>query len=406
MPSAISALLDDYGRLCDSAENSRRLAIWDHPENGLRGETQWHGIPRLDVAPGRPAPVTAECLERMWVEVLGMDIHRYYTDPEYFLEYYLRFKMLKFRRFADDTPLTRQIPVCFGVTHEAGMLGQKIFFLPGEEPQFGRAPVYGPEDPLPEILDFSKNEYITTIAMPYYLKVRELAGNEFETIFPQWYRGPQGTALYVRGFENFSLDLYDNPDFAHRLLRFVTEAAKGYALWLQDFTGKPIGQCDLFNDDIPLMGPDTYRDFFLAYEQELSDFHGGVAYWHSCGDITKHVPEIEKLRGVSLLDFGVTMESKDAGIQQLAGPKVLELRVFAKPHIQEADEEAQKAYLRDIVGACRRRGVRRYVIRTSGMSTLLGGEKDIEKLARWVELAREVQAQKDDMEDPPRKDRA
>ena len=129
--SMIGGLLDEFGALCDSAENSRRLALWDRPEAGIRGETQWHGIPRHEVGPGQPAPVTAECLEKMWVAVLGMDILRFYTDPEYFLEFYLRFKILKFKRLRDDTPLTRQIPVCFGVTHEAGMLGQKVFFLKG-----------------------------------------------------------------------------------------------------------------------------------------------------------------------------------------------------------------------------------------------------------------------------------
>jgi uroporphyrinogen-III decarboxylase len=389
----IAGLLDEFGRLCDSAENARRLALWENPDTGIRGETQWHGLPRFEVGKGHPAPVTAECLEKMWVAVLGMDIRRFYTDPEYFLEYYLRFKILKFRRFADDTPLTRQIPVCFGVTHEAGMLGQKIFFLPGEEPQFGREPVIGPGDALPASVDFTRNDYLVKMAIPYYSRVRELVGGEFQVIFPQWYRAPQGVALYIRGFENFSLDLYDDPDFAHRVLRYVTDAAKDYARWVADFTGRPIGPCDLFNDDIPLMGPDAYREFFLPYEQELSDFHGGVAYWHSCGDVTKHVSEIHKLRGISLFDFGVTMESKEEGIKRLVRPQALELRVFAKPHIQEADEASQKAYVRSIVEACARQGVRKYVIRTSGMSTLLGGERDIEKLSRWVTLAREAQAE-------------
>ena len=110
-------------------------------------------------------------------------------------------------------------------------------------------------------------------------------------------------------------------------------------------------------------------------------------------DVTKHVAEISRLAGIRLLDFGVTMESKDEGIRALAKPHVLELRVFAKPHIQDADEDAQRGYVRGMVEACSRRAVKKYVIRTSGMSTLLGGEKDLDKLARWVELAREAQTE-------------
>ncbi len=390
---AINVLLDEYGALCDSAENARRLSLWENPLEGIRGETQWHGIPKYDVCSGRVAPVTAECLEKMWVAVFGMDIRRYYTDPEYFLEYYLKFKILKFKRLADDTPLTCQIPVCFGVTHEAGILGQKILFLEGEEPQFGRDAVFGLDDALPDRIDFSRNAYLNDVAIPFFRRVRELAGCGFDVIFPQWYRAPQGVALYVRGFENFSLDLYDDPAFAHRTLRYVTEAAKQFALWRAEFTGEPLRPCDLFNDDIPLMSPASYREFFFPYERELSDFFGGIAYWHSCGDITQHVGEIHRLGRIGLFDFGVTMESKEEGMKGLAGPQAIEFRVFAKPHIQEADENAQRGYIRGIIQACKKRGFGKYVIRTSGMSTLLGGEKDLEKLVRWVELARETQAE-------------
>jgi uroporphyrinogen-III decarboxylase len=391
--SSLSRLLDEYGALCDSAENARRLSLWESPETGIRGETQWHGIPRYEVSSGRDAPVTAECLEKMWVVVLGMDIRRYYTDPEYFLEYYLKFKILKFKRLADDTPLTRQIPVCFGVTHEAGILGQKIYFLEGEEPQFGRDAVFGPDDKLPDVIDFSRNAYLNEIAIPFFLKVKKLAGSDFSVLFPQWYRGPQGVALYIRGFENFSIDLYDNPAFAHRTLRYVTSAAKQFAVWRAEFTGDPILPCDLFNDDISLMSPATYREFFFQYERELRDYFGGIAYWHSCGDITQHVREIAKLDRIALFDFGVTMESKEEGMKGLSGPQTLELRVFAKPHIQDADEAAQKDYVRGIIQACRKRTIGKYVIRTSGMSTLLGGERDLEKLVRWVELVRETQSE-------------
>lgn len=272
--SEISRRLDEYGTLCDSAENRRRLALWETADRGLRAETQWHGTPNYTTDTGRPMPVTAECLEKMWEAVLGMDLRRFYTEPDYFLEFFLKYKILKFRRFADDTPLTREIPVCFGVTHEAGILGQAVLHLPGMEPQLAKQPIVDEHTDLPRVIDFSENPYLQ-MAIPYYERVKTLAGKEFHVIFPQWYRGPQGVALYIRGFENFSIDMYESPAFAHRLLRYVTDAAKQYARWRADFTGEPIARCDLFNDDIPLMSPASYTQFFLPYEQELSDFFGG-----------------------------------------------------------------------------------------------------------------------------------
>jgi hypothetical protein len=398
--SDVNKLLDEYGRLCAGAENGRRLSLWETGDRGLRAETQWHGVPNYTTDSGTPMPVTAECLEKIWEAVLGMDLRRFYTEPEYFLEFFLKYKILKFRRFADDTPLTREIPVCFGVTHEAGMLGQKVIYLPGQEPQLAKEPVVDENTDLPTTFDFSENSYLH-MAIPFYERVKALAGREFRVLFPQWYRGPQGVALYIRGFENFSIDLYENPSFAHRLLRYVTEAAKQFARWRADFTGEPIARCDLFNDDIPLMSPSSYTQFFLPCEQELSEFSGGVYYWHSCGDITAHVPALRRLTGIRLLDFGVSMEDKAEGLAALAaggdpdGPRAIEFRVMAQRHIQEAAESDQRAYVRSILHGCREHGITRYVVRSSGMSLLLGGEPDLARLARWVELVREVQAEKD-----------
>jgi uroporphyrinogen-III decarboxylase len=400
--TTITPLLDHYGTLCDSAENRRRLALWENTDCGLRGETQWHGVPDYTTDSGRSMPVTAECLEKMWEQILGMDLRRFYTEPDYFLEFFLRYKILKFQRLADDTPLTREIPICFGVTNEAGMLGQRVHLLPGMEPQLANEPVVDENTDLSGRIDFSKNDYLTGMAIPFYKRVRALAGKEFRVIFPQWYRGPQGVALYLRGFENFSIDMYENERFAHRVLRYVTDAAKDFAHWRARHTGEPIARCDLFNDDIPLMSPSSYRKFFLPYEQELSDFCGGVWYWHSCGDITEHVPEIRRLTGVQLIDFGVSMEDKIEGLRRLAleslpqaGPRAIEFRVMAQRHIQEATEDEQKAYVRSILHGCRVYAITRYVVRSSGMSLLLGGEPDLAKLARWVQLVREVQAEKE-----------
>jgi len=399
--SEINRRLDEYGTLCDSAENGRRLALWETADRGLRAETQWHGTPNYTTDSGKPMPVTAECLEKMWEAVLGMDLRRFYTEPDYFLEFFLKYKILKFRRFADDTPLTREIPVCFGVTHEAGILGQAVQHLPGMEPQLAKQPIVDENTDLPRAIDFSENPYLQ-MAIPFYERVNTLAGREFQVIFPQWYRGPQGVALYIRGFENFSIDMYENPAFAHRLLRYVTDAAKQYARWRAHFTGEPIARCDLFNDDIPLMSPTSYTQFFLPYEQELSDFFGGVYYWHSCGDITAHVPAVRRLPSVNLLDFGVSMDDKAKGLAGLTTPggdpnkpRAIEFRVMAQRHIQEASEEEQRAYIRTILRGCRAHDVVRYVVRSSGMSLLLGGEPDLARLARWVDIVREVQAEKD-----------
>lgn len=392
----LKKILDEYATLCDSDENKRRLSLWNRVNEGLRWENQWHGLP-ADTYPNT-MPVTAECLEKIWENLIGLDMRKYYTEPEYYLEYYLKMKIFKFQTIHDDTPLTMDIPLVLGVTHEAGILGQKVFFKHGEEPTFSRKSIVDENTLLPTSFDFSNNEYLSMV-IPFYKKLCELVGNEYHVIFPQWYRGPQGVALYIRGFQEFSLDLYLNEVFAHRLLRYVTDAAKAFVLWRQDYTGDPICRGDLFNDDIPLMSPQMYKKHFLEYEREMSELYGGIYYWHSCGDITQHVREIQNLSDIDLMDFGVSMNDKTAGINNLVWNQTIEFRVHAQNHIQQCSEEESKEYVRSLIRGCRDVGLRSYVIRSSGMSVVHGADTDLALLSRWVDLVRGVQNEQKDCTD-------
>lgn len=390
--STITALLEEYQRLYGSGENTLRLKLWTRPEEGIRWENQWHGLPGYTSENGRAMPVTAECLDKIWEKILGLDMKRYFTEPDYYLEYYLKMRLQKFRELPDDTPLTLDIPLVFGVTHEAGVLGQKVFFTHGEEPTFSRDGIVDEDTVFPKSFDFNHNEYLGMV-IPFYKRMKDLAGKEFRVIFPQWYRGPQGVALYIRGFQEFSLDLYTNEAFARRLLRYVTDAAKAYALWRRDFTGESIMRGDLFNDDIPLMSPDMYDKFFFDYEKEMSDFYGGIFYWHSCGDITPHVSFVHQLPDIDIVDFGVSMEDKGLGIKGLKREQVVEFRVKAQTHVQQCTDEGAKEHVRKIIRHCKEASIQSYVLRSSGMSVVFGADKDLQKLARWVELVREVQAE-------------
>ncbi len=146
-------LLDELSRLCDSRENKRRLSLWERPDLAIRGETQWHGIPNYKSASGRAMPVTVECLDNIWQTELGLRLDRFFTDPDYYLEYYLRIRLRKYREFPDDTPLTREIPLHFGVTHEAGLLGQRVILGTDVEPAFSRTPIVEERTNLPARID-------------------------------------------------------------------------------------------------------------------------------------------------------------------------------------------------------------------------------------------------------------
>jgi uroporphyrinogen-III decarboxylase len=387
----ISTLLDTVVELYGSDENKRRLSLWESEQPQVRGEIQWHGIPSGNTVNGDPMPITAETQISIWTELLGFSLDRYFKDPEYFLENYLKMKIKKYQEIPDDTPIDLNIPIWFGVAYEAALLGQEVFFPANEEPVFGKKPIITESTQFSEEMSFENNEFLLSVKK-YYHRVRDLVGSDFNVIFPRWFRGPQGVALYIRGFTNFLTDICINPDFAHRILRYVTDAQKAYIKWESAYLDKPIEKVDLFNDDIPLLSPEHYRDFIFPYEQELCNFTGGVYYWHSCGDISRHIPEIIKLNSIDLLDFGVSMEDKSIGLANLEKDTVLEFRVLAQKHIQGADETEMKEYMQNILQNCKEEKLNKYILRTSGMSTLLGVEEDIRKLVEWIRISRDLQA--------------
>ncbi len=388
--SSVHEVMDRYLLLYGSEENSRRLAQWTRVPEGVRWENQWHGLPAFDTSSGRCMPVTAECLDAIWESLIGLDQRSYYQDPAYYLEYYLRMKIEKFLRLPDDTPLTLDIPLVFGVTHEAGLLGQTIHLDSGGEPSFSHQGIVDEHTQFPDCAPFRETPYFLHL-ISFYTALKNIAGEYFHVIFPQWYRGPQGTALYVRGFENFCLDLYLNEDFVHRLLRYITNTAREFSRWRSGYTGEPIGRGDLFNDDIPLISPQMYEKFILPYEQEMSEFFGGIYYWHSCGDVAPYISLIQQLPDIDLIDFGVSMEDKETGLKALTRDIPVEFRVMAQKHIQQCSREESRAYVARILALCRKYTVARYVIRSSGMSVVHGAERDLKMLAQWVEMVREVQ---------------
>lgn len=386
----VTSLLDTVVKLYETDENKRRQGLWQYDEPQIRGEIQWHGIPSGEANKGDLMPITAETQNAIWTELLGFTLDRYFKEPEYFLEHYLRMKIKKYQEIPDDTPIDMNIPIWFGVAFEAGLLGQKVYFPPNEDPVFGKEPIITETTQFPLYFDFENNDFLQ-IAKHFYKKIKSLVGSEFNVIFPHWFRGPQGVSLFIRGFENFLSDLYTNPDFAHRIIRYVTDAQKAYTEWRSEYLEQPIGKVDMFNDDIPLMSPEHYKEFVFPYEQELSDFAGGIYYWHSCGNISQHISEITKLNSLDILDFGVSMEDKSIGMDNLDIDIPIELRILAQKYIQNADKEAMGKYMQNILQNCKDRNLNKYILRTSGMSTLLGAEKDLRKLREWIEVSRVLQ---------------
>lgn len=110
---------------------------------------------------------------------------------------------------------------------------------------------------------------------------------------------------YLRGFENFLVDLIANPKFAHGLLRIVTDIQKQrFAAVLGDF-GRYIDIVyladDLSSQQAPYISPELYRSHVKAYHRELIELirtHSDAKiFFHCCGNVRDLLDD--------LIDIGV-----------------------------------------------------------------------------------------------------
>ena len=97
----IKALIDQYLELEQSEKNQRRKAKWKY--NAPIGRDQIRLTPKTDGSwRTEGAPFAADMQNQYWIQILGFDLIRYYKDPEYWLEYYLKMKMKHFEMFDEE----------------------------------------------------------------------------------------------------------------------------------------------------------------------------------------------------------------------------------------------------------------------------------------------------------------
>jgi uroporphyrinogen decarboxylase len=112
----------------------------------------------------------------------------------------------------------------------------------------------------------------------------------------------------VRGWEEFFVDLVERPEWVHFLCRKFTD------FYLEDYTRAAEatgGRIDLYllisdlaGQQGPLISMAMFAEFVAPYLKEMIDrIHhlGGLVMYHSCGAVTRFIPELIRL-GVDILD--------------------------------------------------------------------------------------------------------
>jgi uroporphyrinogen-III decarboxylase len=135
--------------------------------------------------------------------------------------------------------------------------------------------------------------------------------------------GPLTVATNLRGYE-FYMDFYDDPDYAHQLLDFVTQAAIRRIQAHRAFFGQPPRAEDwgFADDSLALISTDLYRSFVLPYHRRMKEELAaadriGV---HLCGDATRHFKTLRDELGAYRFDTGFPVDF--TALRQELGPEV------------------------------------------------------------------------------------
>jgi hypothetical protein len=382
----IHRLSDRVREISIAPANLARGRYWVETQD--TAQDHWRGTPRSRGELPR-APITIEPEITMWAKILKFSILDYYQDPLCYLKNYLKMMIYRYENWNDETVISCQVPIWLGVTLESSLLGAKTVFAEGEYPWIDRNPVIRSEVDLErlEYPDFRKSGLMPQVHR-YYEVMRDLLEDDFKVNFHEWGRSPIGVAFHVRGYENLLVDMIENPEFLHRLLIFITEARKRWTLDRARFLGRGVEKGNLYNDEVntPSMSAGMYAAFALPYEKALSDFHGGILYWHSCGDTTALVERIAKIGSLEMFHVGPWT---DGGVcmRVFQGKVPLEFCLHPLKDVQHADEATMETRLRAIARTC---GSSPYTVRADGIQLLHELKQDVESIQRFIDVADRV----------------
>ncbi|MBN1488773.1 MAG: hypothetical protein JXA69_02555 [Phycisphaerae bacterium] len=137
--------------------------------------------------------------------------------------------------------------------------------------------------------------------------------------------GPFTLAVELRG-EAACLDLILDPEYAHRLLTYLTEATIVRLRAYRERLGLPIrGRDFTFADDsIAMISADHFREFVLPCHRRLVEtfWNGeGELMVHLCGDASRHFPVLAETLGVTAFDTGFPIDLQQ--VREQLGPDIL-----------------------------------------------------------------------------------
>ena len=157
-------------------------------------------------------------------KVLGFTHREWFQDPEVCARSQMQWKLFWHEIIRDDTPITFDLGFDFGVALEPSLFGVTPVFRDADDPWYGDPVIREIHDlDRLELPDFFRSGLMPNIHR-HYEGMQDLVKGALPVRFPGWARGPWSVACMLRGFTPLYEDLIENPEFVHRLMRFIVDA--------------------------------------------------------------------------------------------------------------------------------------------------------------------------------------
>ena len=256
--------------------------------------------------------------------VYGRD---YYYDPEYRVRTQLKMARILHDQFGDvglgnPDPQPRPL-IGFGMVMLPAVFGCEIVFE--EEALPWAMPLNLSKEDCEKLVkpDLTKVEPMLTVFKQIdYLKTKygKVVGDINTT-------GVQNLALKLRG-DSLYIDYFDDPDFAHRLLKFCTECIIDLWRLIYPITGSggvdvtPMSDPKVYvapNCTVEQISGDTYEEFGLPYDTILANACHPFGI-HHCGSVDPVIEHYAKIPHLVFMEAG--FGSDFAAARKALGPQV------------------------------------------------------------------------------------
>jgi len=312
----------------------------------------------------------------------------YYKDPILFLKKQLQIFDYRYSHFNDNTYYDDNFNIWISMVIELSTFGPDIRFFEKREPWLSeRQPLLYNKENLDylKLPDFYKSG-LMPIVHEFYERISEKIGDQIQVIFPNWARGPFCMASHMRGMENLLMDMISDPEFVHKLMRFIVEGMKKWMKERAKFLSiNKLPKGKLFNDEIgsPMISPKFYEDFILPYEIELSEFQDGIEYWHSCNNITDFYELVKKIPNLQMVHISPWSDNRKAA--EIFSDKIaMDKCISPEEDVLSADKNEMQEKIEKIIEEFGSSS--RYAIRFDAIEKVHDIEYDLEKIDTFIEM--------------------